>query len=299
MVSHDVLAAFSKEHAFQADALLLEERDGIQSAVGCHDAVNRGYAALSSAVLEHDPAVGLIWQLYERCTERVYGALTAMATSCAASSEIVARAAIEASITTRYILQDRNVRLASFFQDHVHRAVKQEEQWRQTAAKADEPERTAHLAACEYRRAGVAAIKEHVNALNMALVPPTQLPSWPNIAARFQAVGEGLSYRTFYARLCAEPHFDAEETLRYVIGMMASSETFEKMAVETVMFSKFLLAEAVRTYAQTGKEFAGAYDMSAAVVTCTDAERTMREHVSRLSEHIGAQPTRAVVDGPG
>jgi hypothetical protein len=96
-----------------------------------------------------------------------------------------------------------------------------------------------------------------------------------------------VAYRTVYARLCAEPHFDAEETLRYFIGTVNGAEHLERMGVETIMFSRFLLAEAVRAYAGAGKELASGYSMSSATETCAAAERLMDRHVAALSEHIG------------
>jgi hypothetical protein len=233
MKTPNVIAAFAQHHSFDAAALLVEERDGIQCAVDCHNAVNDGYASLSSAVLEQDLAVGLIWQLYERCTERVYGALVAMATSCPASSEVVSRSAIEATVTIRYILRDRDKHLASFLQNHVNQAERQEKEWRKEAEQLEETAKAAHLEACDYRRQGIGAIKEYVDMINSRLVPSANVPAWPNISSRFRTVGDGIGYRTVYARLCTETHFDAEETLRYFIGTVNGTEDLERMGIET------------------------------------------------------------------
>ena len=276
---------------------MVEELDAIQCAVDCHSAINDGYVNLPQPVLEQDLAVGLMWQLYERCTERVYGAIVAMATSCAASSEIVARATIEATVTIRYILRDRNGRLASFLQNHLDQAEWQEKQWRKAAEQLLGSDRVLHLAACDYRRQGIAAMSKCVGMINSQLVPSASVPTWPTIALRFRAVGDGIAYRTFYARLCSEPHFDAEETLRYFIGKVVRPELLEPMAVETVMFSRFLLAEAVRAYAEAGKEFATGYDMSSAMETCTAAEHLMQRHSRNLSEHIGGHPKAPTTQG--
>ncbi len=291
MTSTNAINAFAEQHSFDAGALQVEELDGIRCAVDCHNAINNGYASLPSDVLEQDMAVGLIWPLYERCTERVYGALVAMTTSCAASSEVLARATIEATVIFRYILGDCNGRLASFFQDHLDQAERQEKQWRREAEQLRELERTEHLAACDYRRQGIAAIKEFVELINSQLVPSGSIPAWPNIALRFQAVGDRIAYRTSYARLCAEPHLDAEETLRYFIGKVMGPELLEAMAVETIMFSRFLLADAVRAYAEAGKEFASSYGMSSAMRTCVAAQELMHRHSINLSNHIGAHPS--------
>src|SRR4051812_7813464 len=119
MKTHDATAAFARDHVFDTRALAVEERDAIRCVVDCHKAVNDGYVRLPQAVLEQDPGVGLLWQLYERCTEQVQGALVAMATACPTSSEVLARVSLEATVTVRYILGDRNPRLASYLVDHV------------------------------------------------------------------------------------------------------------------------------------------------------------------------------------
>ena len=114
MTPDDATVAFAQLHSFNGVDLLLEERDAIRCVVDCHNAINEGFANLPSAVLEQDMAVGLIWQLYERCTEQIHRALVAITTSCAAASEIVARATLEATVTIRYILGDRNLRRSCF-----------------------------------------------------------------------------------------------------------------------------------------------------------------------------------------
>lgn len=287
MKTHDATAAFARDHAFDTRALAVEERDAIRCVVDCHKAVNDGYACLPQAVFEQDAGVGLLWQLYERCTEQVQGALVAMATACPASSEVLARVSLEATVTIRYILGDRNPRLASYLVDHVVQAERQERQWRKAAEQLQGEEKAVYLAACDYRMQGVTAMKSFVGMLSAELVQSGGVPSWPNIGSRFEAIGGGLAYRTFYARLCTATHFDAEETLRYVIGKTTSPEMYEKMAVETVMFSRFMLAEAVRAYAEAGKEYATSYSMGAAIETCSLAEGRMRFHSLNLSRHVG------------
>jgi hypothetical protein len=287
MTPPDAIAAFARDHAFDIHALEVEERDAILSVIDCHDAVNEGYAHLPQAVLEQDAGVGLLWQLYERCAEQVQGSLVAMATACPASSEVLARASLEATVTIRYILGDRNPRLASYLLDHVVRAEHQERQWRKVAGQLQGEEKSIHLAACDYRMKGIVAMKSFVDILTAQLVPSGGIPSWPDINSRFKIIGDSLSYRTFYARLCTATHFDAEETLRYVIGKTSSPEIFEKIAVETVMFSRLALAEAVRAYAETGKEYSTSYSMGAAIETCRSAEGRMRLHSLNLSQHVG------------
>lgn len=287
MKKYDAAIAFARDHAFNLRALPAEERDAIRCVVECHSAVNEGYTRLPDAVFEQDGAVGLLWQLYERCTEQVKGALVAMATACPASSEALSRVSLEATVTIRYILGERNSRMASYLMDHVVQAERQERQWRKASEQLKGEEKSVYLAACDYRMQGIAVMKSFVDMLTAQLVPSSSVPSWPNIGSRFEAIGDSLAYRTFYARLCTATHFDAEDTLRYAIGKAAGPEMFERVAVETVMFSRFLLAEAVRAYAETGKAYATSYSMEGAIETCKSAESLVRFHSLNLSRHVG------------
>jgi hypothetical protein len=287
MTAHDAIAAFASDHAFDTHALPVEERDAIRCATDCHNAINDGYAHLPQAVLEQDAGVGLLWQLYERCTEHVQDALVAMSTACPASSEVLARVSLEAAATIRYILGDRNPRLASYLRDHIVQSERQESKWRKAVQELQGQEKSVYLAACDYRMRRVAAMKSVVGMLTAQLATPGSVPSWPNIASRFDAIGDGLAYRTFYARLCAATHFDAEETLRYFIGKATGPDILENLAVETVMFSRFMLVEAVRAYAETGREYATSYSMGAAIKVCRSAESLMRCHSLNLSRHVG------------
>ncbi len=289
MRSQELVSTFARHHAVDIRGLPVEERDAIYCACDCQNAISEGYAQLPSTLLDHDPAVGVLWQLYERCTDQVHGALVAMATSCAASSEVLARVALEAAITIRYILGDRNPRLAAYFQNYIVQTDRQVNQWLKAAEQLKGIEKTINIDACQYRKQYLSVIRQFVDTINSRLVASGIVPSWPNIASRFEALGEAVRYRTFYGRLCTETHFDAEETLRYVIASPTSAEHFEKMATETAMFSRFCLLEAVRSYAEAGKEFAASYNMVAAIEACASAEKLMKRHALNLSRYIGAK----------
>ncbi len=294
MTPPDIVSSFVQQHSIDTTEIQVEELDAIRCIIECHAFTDLDYANLPNAILENDLTIGSICQLYERCTDHIRGSLVAMLTSCAATSEVAARTSLEATVTIRYILRDRNLRLASYFRNHLDQAERQVRQWRSAAEHLRDEDRLVQLAACDYRAQGLEALRAFVARINSELVGSQVIPRWPNIAERFEAVGESIAYRTFYARLCAEPHFDAEETLRYIIGKSTDPAIFEKMAIETVMFSRFMLAAAVRAYAATGREYATAYDMVSAAEKCGAAEQVMSQHVANLSLHIGGIPGEAM-----
>jgi hypothetical protein len=60
-----------------------------------------------------------------------------------------------------------------------------------------------------------------------------------SIEHRFKALGDALDYRTFYARMSAEAHGDAEETIRYFLGkLLGKDHLLEPMGIETVLTTR-------------------------------------------------------------
>lgn len=290
MTPDEAVDDFAHRHGIARSAALAEEGETIACAVACHLAIGEGYTALPASVLEKDMAVGLLWQLFDRCTERIEGAIIAMVVASPAVSEIVARASMEACATFRYILLDRRRHVASFLGNHIREAERQERQWRSAANNLGTQERAVHTAACDYRGQGIAAIKGVVRQLISELIGSDEAPPWPPISERFAAIGDAIGYRTLYARLCAEPHLDAEETLRDFIGKTTDSEVRQALAAETMAFSRLMLSEATSRYAIAGQSYAELYGMSRAVTVCREAERTMMQQSRHLSGYVGGVP---------
>jgi hypothetical protein len=84
--------------------------------------------------------------------------------------------------------------------------------------------------------------------------------SWPNIADRFAAIGEEITYCTTYARLCSQTHADAEDTINYIVFKSNGDETLLlRMSEETVAFSEFLIAYGIYFYLLALKNWCEAF----------------------------------------
>lgn len=284
------LRAFEDHHSLDLSRLPDEELSAVRAALACRGSLAAGFKTLPAAVMEDDPTVGFMWQLYERCTERVRGALVAFATGCPAASEIIARATIEACVTFRYILGDARPRLAAFFRNHIEQGEKQESLWRKSANQLLGDDRRIHLIACGYRREGIEAMRSIVDDLVTQLVGTDEPLRWPSVAARFDATGDSMDYRTMYSRLCSEPHLDAEETLRYFVGQVSGKEVLEALAAETIAFTRMMVLAAVAFYAQAGRAYADVYQMTEAMEVCDSAERQMFQYSAKVSDHAGGLP---------
>lgn len=273
------------------ETLLEPERQAVRCTLKCVDALDADYAALSDAVLTSDKAVGVLWQLLSRCGEHVEAAITAFATASGASPELIARAAVESAATIRFILQDPEPRLSAYFRHHVDDVDKQIRHWRRAAASLAERERLVHEAACDQRDEANRAMRTFVDRLEEEMLGSRPRSAWPGqVSERFKAIDDEVTYRTVYARLCSETHFDAEETLRFMLGRLGGDDLMQRMALETVMFTRLMIALAASAFLKASSDYASRYDMRSTLRECRDGLAVVESIAESLSEHIGAHP---------
>lgn len=281
------LERFSRQHSVVLDALPEAERLGIYYTLRCQDALDAGLASLSADVLSSDVVVGVARQLLARCAEHVEGALAAFATSSGASAELIARVAIESVVTIRFILRDPHPRLAAFFRHHVDDVDKQVKQWRKVAASLPGDARMIHESACDQREAANRAMSSFVDRLEQELIGSRPPEKWPaQVSERFRELDDEVTYRTVYARLCSETHFDAEETLRYGLGQLGGDELLERMALETIGFTRLMISIAVTNFLHAALDYASRYNMEETVRECQAGLDAMGRISEVLSEHV-------------
>jgi hypothetical protein len=100
-----------------------------------------GYGEHSERLIS-EPTSAVLLNMVHRTYEPVEGALVAFATGCGASSEVIARAAIELSASVLYILaEDRRRRLIAYFADYVDEVTNQVQKWRSLAERLPAPVR--------------------------------------------------------------------------------------------------------------------------------------------------------------
>jgi hypothetical protein len=112
---------------------------------------------------------------------------------------------------------------------------------------------------------------------------------WPAIADRFNALDLGVNYRTIYARLCAETHSDPEETLRYFVGKASGdAQLFERMAVESVAFSRFMLYSALSYFLRAANRYAQVFGMEQATAELSKGLQEIEKEMVSTIPLIGA-----------
>ncbi len=104
---------------------------------------------------------------------------------------------------------------------------------------------------------------------------------WPDIATRFKAIGEEISYRTTYARLCSQTHADAEDTITYIVYKCSGGDArIDQMAAETIAFSELMVVYGVYFYLLAVKALADTFGLSAS----TELDRSIAYVVIRMQE---------------
>jgi hypothetical protein len=278
---------FADDHFLKSSPVLLEEAVAIESAAAALDAVNRAYAGLDHVALA-DPAIGLLLNLLHRNIEHVEGAIAACATGFGASAEVVARAAVETSINITYILsgrpQNRGTRLRAYFQHYLRETKRQVSLWRKQIEDLTPAERQIHIQASQQRQDVLNSLQDLVVQLL-----GSEETKWPTAAQRFEEIGRALDYRTLYVRLSAETHADAEETLRYLVGKLQNDPALlDQMALETVMFSRFLVYSAAAIFIDACYAYATSYSLSEALPRIKMAQESVIRKISEISHHVGA-----------
>ncbi|MGT2502685.1 DUF5677 domain-containing protein [Bradyrhizobium guangxiense] len=256
-----MLSDFAARHGLGLGAVVEREKLAIHAAVMANASVTAAYSKLSDAELS-DPAVGLLLNMLHRSCELAEAAIVAFVTGSGSASEVVSRACVESSANIAFILAGNTTgRLLAYF-DHYFRSVdRQVKAWRKESSALSGADAQIHDASAARRQKANDTLRDFVN----QAFGTQHLEQWPSsIEKRFSELGQGLAYRTFYARMSSEAHGDAEETIRYFVGRLQSQEVFEAMALETVWNSRLFLYYAVASFLDASLLYCRRYSLSKA-----------------------------------
>jgi hypothetical protein len=287
-----ILARFADAHAIDVRDLPEAESDAVRWVLKCADAVDHAYAALPEHVLEVDVSAGVLWHLLARSDEMTMGAIVALAAKSGSAAEVLSRAAIERAIAVRFILLDPGRHLAAYFRHHVDDVDAQISKWRSASESLNVSNRRLQVEACDQRAEANRHMRTFVERLETDLVGASQPVKWPSrIIERFERLDDGVTYRTMYARLCSETHFDAEETLRYILGKVSDDSLMERMALETIGFTRLAVAMAVVYHLRAMCAYTTRYEMQEAAELCRLGVERLDRWVEDLSKHVGGIST--------
>jgi hypothetical protein len=229
--------------------------------------------------------------MLDRNFEYVEGSIAAFVTGSGSSAEVVARTAVESSVTVLVILAgDRQARLRSYFDHYLHEVDRQIERWRELADGLTGKDATLHAAGIEQRRAATEALR---NVVEANFDPGGE--RWPGkLEDRFESIGESMAYRTIYSRMSSACYGDAEEILRYIVGKMSSPDILGKMALETFWMTRLYIYDAVELYLQACRVYADSYGMEGIMpLLQKEADAVQRELGTIISNVGGYDSDRA------
>jgi hypothetical protein len=247
-----------------------------------------GYGSASSIHID-DPASGLLFNMLNRNFETVEGAIVSFLSGCGPTSELSSRAAIEFAVSITFILRgDRRLRLLAYLDHYISGVHLQIKHWRHAVAKLSIAAQQDHSRAIIQKEQANEALSGIVEQIRMSFGVGAQHEVWPNVAGRFEAVGASSRYRTVYARLSSQTHSDAEETLRYFVGVISGSqELMRQIGTETVEFTRMMLFFAVSDFVKASMTFASTYNWFNRVVRLSEALLELDKCLEEVTANIG------------
>ena len=289
----DYLAQFARRHNLRRRLLLDTQSKAIHWASAAKVLISHGYSQLTDTDLSREPAVGLLLNLLHRAFEHLEASIVALVTGSSASSEALSRVTMELSVTISYILAGpREARLVAFFQNYMDGEQKRLKNWAHSVEAMPVAERGVHEHAIEHRRVGVKEMEHVLELLKREIADSGSIldkHTWPNVADRFEALGEAVAYRTVYSRMSSQIHSDAEETIRcFVVRTCNNQELLGRMAQETIWFTKFLLYFAVKYYLDACLAFARVYGMNQELAKIEYGQSIIERELGTISAHVDA-----------
>lgn len=279
----DFVRDFASRHQLPSTGLIENEANAIAATATALQLINQSYAEQSDAQLS-DPTVGILLNVLHRNFEHTEAAIVAFVCGCGSSAEVVARTSVESSVNLLYILAgDRVGRLRAYFDHYLRSTDAQVAKWRASLDElAEHPE--IHLSAIHRRLEANAYLRRVVDASF-----PAAGELWPRtVDRRFSAIGEAVGYRTLYARMSAEVHGDAEETLRYFVAKSLGDETLiTSMALETVWTTRLYIYYAATLFLKVALAYAGAFSFPDIEPALNAQLGSLHHELMEISSHIG------------
>lgn len=254
----DAYSAFLDRHELRDTDLLRRDILPIYWTAFAKILIQQGYTNLSEEIVTTDPTVGLLFSMLDRVFEHVEGAIVAFNTGSPASAEAISRTAVESAVTILYILavdelDQRMSRLEAYFEDYFDTVDKQVKNWREVITRMSGKEAEAHSRGAQRRENANKQLRQFIESQIATWKATRNISSkikWPNKKySQFCEIGEETFYRTVYARMSSQTHGDAEDILRYLLGITTEDQMLlNKGAIETVNFSRLLVYFGVQFY---------------------------------------------------
>ncbi|MBD2099593.1 hypothetical protein H6F94_01595 [Leptolyngbya sp. FACHB-261] len=218
-------------------------------------------------VTENEPTWGLLLSMLDRTFEHAEASIVSYLTGSPASSEVISRTTVESSLNIMYILKgDRISRLYQYFLHYFEGEEKEVVRWLALTSSIDESGAKVHRSSAEKKRKALKFLQEFVDRARSELgLKVVENRKWPNISERFKILGLELDHRTLYAAMCSQTHNDAEDLLNYFVFVSLGNEDLRnKIALETINFSRLLIYSGIRYYIKASISYAECFGLTKA-----------------------------------
>lgn len=219
----------------------------------------------SEKILVKYPSMGVIHQLSERIFEQIIGGVSCFCTKNGASSEILARTAIESSVNIIYMLtKDTESQVYAWFYKYLSEDIRQIQDWEKSIDQENTFTSEKNLPRIAKRKELYNIKLKFVNDFfdqipeEIDINKKIELPR--KILQKFKAIGEETAYHTVYTRLCAQSHQTAEDTINFImISCLGDEKQQLNFSLETWAFSEYMLIYAIYFYCRVAESFCYKY----------------------------------------
>jgi hypothetical protein len=275
------LRTFLDHHHLASSELLTQRQEMIYVFLDAQESVETSINTHAQRLAyENEPTWALLLTMLGRVGEQVQGTIVTYLTGVWASTEAIARVAIESAANFIYIVDtDRVHRLGSFLTDYFDASAKRQTMHRKVL-ESNLPETEAELEQMENAESQLFERRQAMQAVCDGAGIPFPVTGWPkNVLQRFQGINEERAYRSIYTVLSSQTHNDAESLVDYVI-VKCLADNDQKMRVVGAELNMWLcnyVATAIEWYLRGCKTFGRALGMNELVDTIEHLQKRLSE----------------------
>ncbi|BAY74427.1 hypothetical protein NIES25_08400 [Nostoc linckia NIES-25] len=279
---------FAERHSIILTPLVQRESDAIYWTGRTKLEIDTGLPDHVDELNQVDPIWSLLLCMLERTFAYVQGAIVAYVTGSTAASEVISRTAIESAINLMFILVDNRDgnRLTEYLAHYFNKEKEEIKAWLKLTDNMTDSAKQIHLNKAVQKRDTLIALEKYINNTLLEIsLPTTDKVVKERIAIRkkFQLLGLEIDYQTVYAALCSQTHSDAEDLLNYfVFASLGDQKLLDKIALETINFSRLMMYFAVNYYIMA----AGSYAIRFGLVNVLERLNEGRDTISQIMEKI-------------
>jgi hypothetical protein len=296
---NSLYAEFLQRHSIISTPLVQCEAPAIYWTVRTKLEIDHDLGNHVDTLSQADPVWALLRSMLDRTFEYAEGAISAFVTGSTAASEVISRTVIESATNLLFILVDeRNGNhLTQYLSHYFNNEEKEIDKWLKLVDSLTDDIKEAHQAAALQKRTALVSLKNYVNqALSELKLPTTDqvTQKWLSIAERFRLLGLELDYRTVYAALCSQSHNDAEDLLNYFVFVsLGNQDLLDKIALETVNFSRLMMYTGVKYYILAAGGYAARFELNNALQGVSQGREAILEESERIANELVQQPNNS------